>query len=163
MTTVLQFVVLAFLSLIAALKLELLEPNEKTMWYSGTEVEVFWKVQGGTEGKSLKNLEIDLMQGRSKRPELVNNIAFGVDSTHGDAFWTVDPKLSTGDDYFVRITSPDDREFVYESKYFTIKNAPHGRKNKSGMCDKSNGASVALGPGLLVGMGLTLSTILALI
>lgn len=109
------------LSIVAGLKLSLLEPNERTMWTTGADVEVFWKIEEANEDHAIKTIDFDLMQGRSKRPELVDNIAFGVEWNHGDAFWTVNPKLPTGDDYFVRITSPDDKDFVHDSCYFTIK------------------------------------------
>lgn len=146
----------AFAWLSEALNLKLLEPNERTMWTTGADVEVFWKIEGGTDGSSVKNIEFDLMQGRSKRPQLVDNIAFGVDLTHGDAFWTVKDNLPDGDDYFIRVTSPDDKTFAYESGYFTIKHAPKGSKKggkqkdtqaadaNSAACKPSGAAAVLL-------------------
>jgi hypothetical protein len=123
-------VLIAALGFASALKIKLLEPNERSMWTTGADVEVFWKVDGGSDDKNIKTVDLDLMQGRSKRPQLVDNIAFGVDWHHGDAFWTVDKSLPDGDDYFVRITSPEDKDFIFESAFFTVKQGSRKGKGK---------------------------------
>lgn len=104
-----------------AFEFRLLEPTERTQWTTGQDVDIFWKVEGH-EDKSLANLEFDLMQGRSKTPELIDNIAFGVDASHGDAFWTVDKGLPTGSDYFIRVTCPEEKGFVHDSAFFSVQN-----------------------------------------
>lgn len=142
----------AILGFANALKIKLLEPNERTMWTTGADVEVFWKVDGGNDDKNIKTVDLDLMQGRSKRPQLVDNIAFGVDWRHGDAFWTVDKNLPDGDDYFVRITSPEDKDFIFESSFFTVKHGPRKGKGKQSNSAAQFGGSASIAAGILVAL-----------
>jgi len=104
-------------------------------------VEVFWKFEGQAEGR-VKTLEFDLMQGRNRRPELVDNLVIGVKWNSDDVLWTVNEKLPTADDYFVRVSSPDDPDFRYDSPFFTIQQKPRS-KRISGSCS-SNSATGAV-------------------
>ncbi len=133
-----------------ALSIKLLDPTKKTMWTTGSDVELYWKLEGTSDEKSVKIIELDLMQGRDQKPQLVDNIAFGVHLNHGDAFWTVDKNLKTGDDYFIRITSPDDPNFIHESEYFTIRNMPNNKKDKKGRSGEKAISQEANGAGEFV-------------
>lgn len=147
----------AILSVTCGLKIKLLEPSENTMWVTGNDVELFWKIEDSSNAKDMKTIELNLMQGRNKRPELVDNIAFGVEYKHGDAFWTVKEKLPTGDDYFIRIISPEDNDFIYDSPFFTVKNAPKGIKKAS----NCNAAPFLASPSKIVGLAACVLTCLA--
>lgn len=104
----------------AALKMKIEEPNKKTQWLTDTDVELYWSIEGAND-KGLKTVDLDLFQGKGKDPELIANIGFGMTYNHGDSFWYVGSDLEDGENYFVRISSPEDPKFVKDSEYFKIK------------------------------------------
>lgn len=134
-----------FVGLALASHLKLLQPTDKTVWTSGTDVEVFWKFEGQAAEGRVKTLEFDLMQGRNRRPELVDNLAIGVSWNSDDVLWTVNEKLPTGDDYFVRVSSPDDPDFRYDSPFFSIQQKPRS-KRISGSCSSNSARSAMAKP-----------------
>jgi len=93
-------------------------PNDKTHWTTQSDVMVVWSV-ANLSSSSPKKIDIDLMLGPDDGV-LIDNISFGVPVTLGGSEWIVDKHLSTRDDYFVRITSPEDPDFKITSPRFRI-------------------------------------------
>lgn len=93
-------------------------PNEKTSWSTRSDVMVVWSV-ADLGSSSPKKIDIDLMLGPDDGV-LIDNISFGVPIALGGSEWIVDKYLSSRDDYFVRITSPEDPKFKFISPRFKI-------------------------------------------
>lgn len=160
MRLVWQSLLVLLLGAAAGLRIRVTEPNRKTVWKTHSDVDVFWKTFDAND-LGLKTIDIDLWKGGKKgkaKPDLVRNICFGVTYDHGDSFWTVDPKLMPDDDYYLRITSQDNPDFVAESEHFEIEK---GSSKDAGRMKISHSSSTNAGRASFCSMSLAIAAALA--
>lgn len=130
-------------------KVQLLKPVATDVWSQGASVWVMWDLKSvGDEGPD--KIDLDLYVGPGEGA-LMENISFGVPIGELAAEWVVKRNLPPGNDFFVKVTSPDVKGFKAVSDRFTItKNNTKGQGNSAGSLKSSGNSQLTLFVTLLV-------------
>jgi len=125
------------ISAAAASKLAIVEPIHGTVWKADKEVVVRWEIGPNPlvpinlpshPKRHLSQIDIDLISSDQesggipipgKGLFLVENISIGVPLSIGQAEWIVKKELKPGA-YFVRITSPEDKQWSVDGERFQV-------------------------------------------
>ena len=109
-------------------KIQILKPVATDAWSQGASVWVMWDLKSvGDEGPD--KIDLDLYVGPGEGA-LLENISFGVPVGELAAEWTVKRDLPPGNDYFVKVTSPEVKGFKAVSDRFMIaRNSTKGQGN----------------------------------
>lgn len=116
-----------------ALKFTLKGPNEKTTWRHRQRVWVTWEYEKG-ENDRVSKVDFDLFVGQGEG-ELIENISFGVPLTERAAEWVVAKELPAGREYFVKVSSTQDKGFKVVSPRFGVNRKGGARGQASGTAE----------------------------
>lgn len=101
-----------------AFKLTITSPTGNTVWRHKKEVWVHWKTEDGPP-EHFGKIDVDLYVGPGDGV-LIENISFGVPWTEKGAEWKVAKTLQPGSDYYILISTPQDKSFRVKSERFSV-------------------------------------------